>query len=103
MDEATLTRKVVKYLNSLPGVVAWKIHQGPYSRAGIPDVLGCQYGEFFAIEMKAPGKEKNVSDLQRNALENVELAGGRAYVMSSLRQVKEVFNGNGGKETEEGT
>jgi hypothetical protein len=91
VNESALTRKGVKALNELPHTWARKIHGGPHQRAGIPDVLGCTYGVFFGLEWKMPGKEKNVTELQKYALEGIRAAGGHAVVVTTVDQaVKEV-------------
>ena len=53
---------------------------GGYGRSGLPDIVGCVHGCFFAVECKAPGKEGNLTGLQQLELEAIEKAGGVAFV-----------------------
>jgi len=49
-----------------------------FGSTGIPDVVGCKNGRFFGIEVKA---DTAVTALQQNNLDNIALAGGRAFVV----------------------
>jgi hypothetical protein len=53
---------------------------GPYSRPGIPDIVGCYNGVYFAIECKA-GKGKTTA-LQDRELSLISKAGGIAIVVN---------------------
>ena len=55
-------------------------------QSGIPDIIGCLNGRFFAIELKVPGGR--VDRLQTYELERIRKAGGRAIVAYSLDQVR---------------
>lgn len=100
MNESALTTKMVRWLNAQEGVVAWKIHGGPHQRAGIPDIIACQcidiyegvFGQFYGFEVKLPGKEKNLTKLQAATLEKIDNAGGRAHMVTSLKQIKELMD-----------
>lgn len=59
-----------------------KIHGGPYQQAGIPDLIGCVQGRFFALEVKLPGKEHTTTKLQKLTIEKILQAGGSAAVVS---------------------
>jgi hypothetical protein len=51
--------------------------------SGVPDFVGCSRGRFFAVEAKAAGKKP--SALQRLALEDMELAEGKVFVITGER------------------
>ena len=54
--EATLVGRVARRLRETPGCYFRNIHGSQY-HAGIPDLVGCLHGFFFAIEVKkAKGK-----------------------------------------------
>lgn len=53
---------------------------GGYGRSGVPDIVGCYKGYFFAIETKA-GKNKPTA-LQERELKNIRDAGGVAFVIN---------------------
>lgn len=74
----------------LKKIGAWdvKTHGGSYGRAGIPDLLVCYKGLFFAFEVKKP-KVGKVTRLQELEIERINKAGGHAYVVTSVDQVKE--------------
>ena len=53
---------------------------GGYGRSGIPDIVGCYRGCFFAIECKA-GANKPTA-LQERELQRIRKAGGFAFVVN---------------------
>lgn len=65
------------------GILVVKIHAGPNQSIGLSDIVGCYLGTFFAIEMKLPGKERNLTERQQQKLEKVKKAGGHASVQTS--------------------
>lgn len=83
---------MVKWLNSEPGVVAWKIHGGPYQTAGIPDIIACVNGRFVGLEVKLPGRERKLTKLQDHTLQRIAECGGEAHLVVSMAQVKEAVD-----------
>ena len=61
MTEQRIQKKIVDYLLT-QGCYIVKVISA--SKAGVPDILGCYEGVFFAIEVKTPQTKKNVSKLQ---------------------------------------
>ena len=53
---------------------------GGYGRSGVPDIVGCCDGKFFAIECKA-GKGTTTA-LQDNEIRKITAAGGIALVIN---------------------
>lgn len=53
---------------------------GGFGRSGVPDVVGCYRGCFFAVECKA-GKGKTTA-LQERELRNIRKASGVAFVIN---------------------
>ena len=53
---------------------------GAFGRAGVPDIIGCYRGYFFAVECKA-GKGKTTA-LQDAEIEKIRRAGGKAFVIN---------------------
>lgn len=82
MKESALTRKILKYLNSLPETWAVKIHGSIYQQAGLPDILGIKSGRWFFIEVKTP--EGRVSRIQEVLHEKIWEAGGRVYIVHDM-------------------
>ena len=68
--------KVQKRLREIPGVYAVKIQQ--VALRGIPDILGCYKGKFFAFELKVPPNKVKAGSLQEHNLELIKKSGGFA-------------------------
>lgn len=77
MMEKTLQNKVVKYLRAVPCTFFYKA--ADRYTAGIPDIVGCADGYFFAVELKA--KAVLPSLLQREVLNKIQHAGGETWVV----------------------
>lgn len=75
---------VKKILVSKSRMYFYSATAGPYSTGGIPDIIGCYNGQFFGIEVKAPGrrgdKNRGCSALQQIALDAIVAAGGFSMV-----------------------
>jgi hypothetical protein len=84
--EALLTKSIRQLLNSV-GIFAWKEWGGPMSTPGVPDIIGCFKGRLIGIEIKS---EKGVvSEYQKEFIDNINRAGGLAFVARSLEDVIE--------------
>lgn len=57
-------------------IFLFKVHGGPFQRAGLPDLIGTVYGMFFGFEVKELDGEP--SALQIETLKDIEAAGGIA-------------------------
>lgn len=77
MLETALTKRLVEELRR-QGAWTYKTHGGPFTRAGVPDLLVCYKGRFLALEVKTGSGV--VSPRQMVEIEAVEQAGGFAYV-----------------------
>ena len=53
---------------------------GAFGRAGIPDIVGCYGGRFFAVECKA-GKGKTTA-IQEAEIKKIQSAKGYAFVIN---------------------
>jgi Holliday junction resolvase len=53
---------------------------GAFGRAGIPDIVGCYRGRFFAVECKA-GKGKTTA-IQEAEIKKIQSAKGCAFVIN---------------------
>ena len=89
MKEADIVKAIMKYLKTVPGCFCWKEHGGMYGTAGIPDVICCLDGRFFAFEVKTP--EGSITKLQERTIHRIKVAGGHAYVVRSVDDVKAVL------------
>lgn len=89
MLEKDITAAIMRVLKTVPRCFAWKEHGGMYGTAGIPDVICCLDGRFFAFEVKTP--EGSVTKLQECTIHRIKVAGGHAYVVRSVDDVKAVL------------
>jgi len=79
--EKRVKNQVVKHLKEFGKQVYYFFPAtGGYGRSGVPDIVGCYNGKFFAIECKA-GKN-TTTKLQELELESISLAGGAAWVVN---------------------
>lgn len=84
---------ILRYLRSVPRCFAWKTHGGMYGTAGIPDIIACVRGRFFAFEVKtATGK---ATPLQKATLQKILASGGTAAVVRSLDEVRAILTSHG--------
>lgn len=88
MKEQQLQSKIIKYLEGLGCYVIKTIST---NKRGCPDLLFCKDGKFNAIEVKAPGKLNQVSEIQQFHIDLINKTGGTAIAADSLETVKDKF------------
>ena len=92
MSEKEIVSKILRYLKTVPKCFAWKEHGGIYGTAGIPDIIACIDGKFYAFEVKTPvGK---AIKLQEVTIRKILACGGTASVVRSVDEVRAVINGS---------
>ena len=91
--EKDIVAAILRYLKQKPLCFAWKTHGGMYGTAGIPDIIACIGGRFYAFEVKQPGGR--LSRLQEVTLKKIEAAGGVAVMVTSVDEVKKALAGKG--------
>ena len=76
--EKIFERRVRKYLDSIG---AWhiKVWGNAFQRSGVPDIIGCIKGRFFALEIKA--EKGHPSELQLYEIRKIKESGGYARVL----------------------
>lgn len=89
MAEKEIVSSILRYLKSVPNCFAWKEHGGMYGTAGIPDIIACIGGRFFAFEVKT--KLGKLTKLQEITLRRIQEAKGQAYKVTSLSEVKSIL------------
>jgi hypothetical protein len=89
--ETRIVDAIMRSLRDLPRCWCFKAHGGPYQAAGIPDIVGCLDGRFFAIEVKVPGNRP--TRLQELTLSRIAAAGGLAGVATSVEDALTVLDG----------
>lgn len=86
--EKKVKLKVVAVLKELGAYYFYPV-SGGYGASGVPDIVGCYKGNFFAVECKA-GKGKTTA-LQEKNLNNIMTAGGTALVVNE-DNIEDVHN-----------
>ena len=89
-SEGATTEEVLTELNTRPGHLFRKVHQGAFSGAGEPDLDGCLDGRCVKIEMKAPGKKP--SSAQNRRLMQWQKAGALVGWARSLAEVDQILD-----------
>ena len=92
MAEKEIVSAIMRYLKTVPRCYAWKEHGGMYGTAGIPDIIACIDGKFYAFEVKtAVGK---TTKLQDATIRKILACGGVAVVVRSVSEVRAVIEGS---------
>ena len=83
--EARLSRRIQAAVKEQygSGVFIFKVHGSAMMVAGLPDLVACLRGQFFALETKMPGKEANVSPRQEIVHRQLKKAGAIVAVVTS--------------------
>lgn len=96
MLEKDIVAAIMRRLKAEPMCFAWKEHGGMYGTAGLPDIVCCLCGRFFAFEVKTTTGQ--LTNLQEHTIERIQAAGGRAFVVRSVEDVDAILWGYGGIE-----
>ena len=86
--ESVIQAEILKYLKD-KGYYVIKVVVANVS--GVPDILFCKDGKFCAIEVKATGRKKGVTELQKLHIQMINASGGKAIVADDLFDVIEEF------------
>lgn len=76
--ETKFTKKVTTDLRTIVG--AWFFKTQEVGRKGIPDIIGCIDGNFFALEIKVG--DNTATELQEFVLSKIAIAGGSVAVVT---------------------
>jgi len=82
-----LQPKVIKYLKSIGG---FTVNVTAAGVSGVPDVIACINGDFWAFEVK--WRTDTPSDLQRKKINAIIDAGGRAFFVRSIEELKDMIS-----------
>ena len=91
-NEAKLVARIRAYLNKLPESYCFKIKGDPRQTKGISDLMWCYKGKFITLEAKDPHNPKGPTKYQKLFMSRIEEAGGEAYVVRSVREVKKIVH-----------
>lgn len=89
--ETKLKKKCIEVLDALgPDCWYFKVLGGPGQKAGVPDLIGCYKGRFFAPELKiAPNKP---SGKQLHEIGKIQAADGDSDVIWSIEEFKKFMD-----------
>lgn len=89
--ESRLQKATQDHLRKTVGGWWFKVWGGPFTPAGIPDLLGCVDGMFFALEVKLPKKSSKPSAIQLEVIRDiVTKGGGVATIVRSKEEAEAV-------------
>jgi Holliday junction resolvase len=83
--ESKLSRDIMAALR-LQGAWCIKVHGSEFMQVGVPDIIGCYGGRFFAFETKTPDKRNNTSMVQNRIIQKIRDAGGLAQVVCTTTE-----------------
>ncbi|MCR4629339.1 MAG: VRR-NUC domain-containing protein [Clostridium sp.] len=90
MKESEIVKRILDYLRTVPECFCWKEHGGMYGTAGIPDVICCYRGGFYGFEVKT--ETGRATGLQQATIRKIRDAGGIAWIVRSVDEVRAVIN-----------
>jgi len=77
--ESKVKKKVAELLKKYDAYYFFPA-MGAFGRAGIPDIVGCYYGRYFAVECKA-GKGKTTA-IQEAEIKKIQKSKGHVFVIN---------------------
>lgn len=90
MHESDLAKKMAKRIRDRGGW-ARKIAGGP-GQAGLPDIIGGYRRYGLGLEVKMPGREKTLTNLQADTLSRMKAAGMVTAVVTTVQQVDRILD-----------
>ncbi len=91
--ERRVKEAIWEYLDGLGAdIFYYNVIGSPLQRTGIPDIICCYKGKFFAFEAKRADGKGRVDPLQRVTIADIQRAGGIALVVESVEEVKKVLD-----------
>jgi len=92
-SETKLKNQVIEYLRrELPS--AWFYKSADRFTSGIPDLIICKEGMFYAIELKVSSNK--ATPIQEYVMREIRKAGGRVEVCRSVEEVRNFITRKGG-------
>lgn len=89
--ESVIQSEILKYLNAVPNSFCFKTIS--VNKRGIPDISFLYKGRAIYFEVKQPGRKPH--QLQEHQMSKILSAGGYAYVVTSLDEVKDIIKSIG--------
>ena len=78
---------ICKYLVSI-GAWYFRPYMAGFGKSGVPDIIACIQGEFWAIEVKREGKQPTA--IQRHRMEEIEQCGGYSTAGTAEMVIREI-------------
>jgi Holliday junction resolvase len=78
---------VCRYLDSI-GAWYFRPYMAGYGKSGVPDIVACVYGVFWALEIKREGKEPTV--IQARRIKEIQNSGGQATWGTATKIIAEI-------------
>jgi len=88
--ESRLSRRIMEALRGEDAFV-FKVWGSDHTMVGLPDLVGCYRGKFFALETKMPDKRKNTSVKQDYVMDLIRRAGGISQVVCSPEEALNIL------------
>lgn len=88
--ESKLSRAIMEMLRAR-GAFVFKVHGGPLTMNGVPDICGVYEGKSIWLETKMPGGV--VSEIQRVRHAQITVAGGRMCIPHSVDEASRWLSG----------
>ena len=92
MNESVYTRKKIMPVIVRRGGVCVKRAAGPHSPKGLADVTACYRGRTVVLEVKLPGRERTLTEIQRDRLDDWQAAGAEAEMVTTPEQVEAILD-----------
>ena len=97
LSETKLKNKVIQFIRrQYPDT--WLYKAADRFTSGIPDLLLCKKGRFYAIELKVGSND--TFPIQEFVMREIKKAGGRACVCRSVEEVRNFIGKGGGNNVE---
>ena len=88
--ESKRSRRIMNALR-LEGAFCFKVWGSEHTMVGLPDIVGCYQGHFFAFETKNPESRDNVSAKQVYVMDLIRKAGGITGVVCTEEEAVELM------------
>lgn len=89
-QESRRSREIMARLR-LKGVFCFKVWGSEHMMVGLPDIIGCCKGKFFAFEVKNPDNRSGTSPRQEYVMGLIRDAGGIAQVVCTPEEASKVL------------
>lgn len=88
--ESRLQRNIRRHLEQSFRCRFFKVWGGPFTEAGLPDLVGCVDGLFIGLEVKRDAKDSQPTEIQLETLRSFRRCGGYACVVTSTAEAAAV-------------